>query len=267
VEAAVKRAGAGLVFDFDDSIWLANVSEANRRFGWLKSPGKTDAIIRRSDLVFAGNAYLAEHARPLAPRVEVVPTTIDTDEYQPAPARNPGPVCIGWSGSVTTLAHFQGIVPVLQRVKARMGTAVTFKVLGDGRYREPSLELAGEPWRLETELDDLRRIDIGIMPLPDDAWARGKCGLKGLQYMGLAIPTLMSPVGVNAEIIRDGESGFLPQSDDEWVERLCDLVGDEALRRRLGAAGRQVVEDRYSVRAWRSRYLELLASVARRSSP
>jgi len=264
VEMAVQRAGAGLVFDYDDSIWLTNVSGANRSFGWLKSTGKTDALIRRADLVFAGNEYLAEHARPLAARVEIVPTTIDTDEYRPPPRREGGPICIGWSGSVTTLAHFQGIVPVLQRVKARLSDAVTFKVLGDARYREPTLDVQGQPWRLETEIDDLARIDVGLMPLPDDAWARGKCGLKGLQYMGLGIPTLMSPVGVNADIIRDGESGFLPRTDDEWVERLCELVQDGALRRRIGDAGRQVVVDRYSVEAWRGRYLELLRSAVRR---
>lgn len=264
VEMAVQRAGAGLVFDYDDSIWLTQVSHANRRFGWLKSAGKTDALIRRADLVFAGNAYLAEHARPLSARVEIVPTTIDTDEYQPPRRREGGPVCIGWSGSFSTLAHFKAVVPVLQRVKARLGSAVAFKVLGDASYREPALDLQGEPWRLESELDDLARIDVGLMPLPNDPWARGKCGLKGLQYMALGIPTLMSPVGVNAEIIRDGDSGFLPRTDDEWVECLCELVQDAALRRRIGEAGRAVVVERYSVKAWRDTYLRLLGSVARR---
>ncbi len=263
VERAVQRAGAGLVFDYDDSIWLTNVSDANRSFGWLKSAGKTDAVIRRADLVFAGNAYLADHARPLSSRVEIVPTTIDTDEYQPRRRREGGPICIGWSGSFSTLAHFKAVVPVLQRVKARLGERVTFRVIGEARYREPALDVQGEPWRLESELDDLARIDVGLMPLPDNAWTRGKCGLKGLQYMALGVPTLMSPVGVNAEIVHDGESGFLPRTDDEWVERLCALAQDAALRRRIGDAGRQVVVERYSVRAWRDRYLELLGSAAR----
>jgi glycosyltransferase involved in cell wall biosynthesis len=264
VEAAVRRAGAGLVFDYDDSLWLGHVSEANRSLAWLKWAGKTDALIAQADLVLAGNAYLADHARTRGARVEVVPTTIDTDLYQPPPPRPPGPVCIGWSGSFSTLAHFQALVPVLRRVKARLGGAVRFTVLGDAGYREPALDLQGEAWRLETEIQDLSRIDIGLMPLPDDAWARGKCGLKGLQYMALGIPTLMSPVGVNVEIIRDGESGFLPRNDDEWVDRLCALATDAALRRRLGGAGREVVVSRYSVRAWRERYLALLASAARR---
>lgn len=264
VERAAQRQGAKLVFDLDDAIWIPQVSDANRSLGFLKRPGKVDDILARADLVFAGNPWLANHARALNARVEIVPTTIDTDEYHPASGASParGRVCIGWSGSFSTIQHFKLALPVLRRVRDRFGDAVCFKVIGDAGFSEPELGIAGTPWRKETELDDLREIDIGLMPLPDDEWARGKCGLKGLQYMALGIPTLMSPVGVNAEIITNGLSGFLPRSDDEWFEAVARLIVDAQLRERIGMAGRAVVERRYSVRSWREPYRQLLMRVA-----
>jgi glycosyltransferase involved in cell wall biosynthesis len=256
-ERACKAAGIPMVFDFDDSIWLPNVSNANRRWNWVKDPDKTSRIIALADLVIAGNPYLADYARRFNDRVEIVPTTIDTDEYQPRKQRPDGPVVIGWSGSITTIAHFQHAVPALRRIKAKYGDRVAFRVVGDGAFRQPELGIAGLPWRKDSELDDLRAMDIGIMPLPDDEWARGKCGLKGLQYMALGIPALMSPVGVNSEIITPGVNGFLPRNEDEWVEQLSRLVDDADLRRRIGEAGRDTVVQRYSTLAWRDRYLQL----------
>lgn len=256
-ERAFRKRGARIVYDFDDSIWLSNVSDANRRWAWMKDPDKTARIIALADLVFAGNAYLADYARRHNPRVTIVPTTIDTEEYRPVPVRREGPVIIGWSGSITTIQHFQHALPFLKRSKERFGDRVAFRVIGDGSYREPSLGIQGMPWRKETELQDLAGIDIGIMPLPDDEWTKGKCGLKGLQYMGLGLPTIMSPVGVNSEIIQDGVNGYLATETDEWVQKIGWLVEDADLRSRLGAEARRTVEERYSVHAWRDRYLTL----------
>lgn len=255
-EERFRRSRARLVFDFDDAVWLMSVSEANRRWKWIKDPGKTSKLIALSDRVFAGNAYLADYARRFNPATVIVPTTIDTDEYLPRTGeRPPGRVVIGWSGSITTIQHFRYAIPALRALKAKYGDRIAVRVVGDGSYREEELGVQGLPWRKETELDDLRAMDIGIMPLPDDEWARGKCGLKGLQYMALGIPTLMSPVGVNTEIIRDGHDGFLPSTTEEWVEKLSRLVEDAELRGRMGMAARRTVEDRYSLRAWQDRYV------------
>lgn len=258
-ERAAKRKGARVIYDFDDSIWLHNVSAANRRWSWVKDPGKTSKLIALADLVLAGNDYLADYARRFNRRVEVVPTTIDTDEYQPRTQAPPhgAPVVIGWSGSITTIQHFQYAIPALREVKARYGDRVAIRVVGDGDYRLPELGITGLPWRKDTELDDLRAMDIGIMPLPDDEWARGKCGLKGLQYMALGIPTLMSPVGVNSAIIQEGENGFLPRTTEEWVARLFALIDNPDLRARMGRAARRTVEERWSRKAWRQRYIDL----------
>jgi glycosyltransferase involved in cell wall biosynthesis len=263
-ERTVARARPRLVFDFDDAIWLANASSANRRLAWLKSADKTARIIETSDMVFAGNDFLADYARRFNSAVEVVPTTIDTEQYipEPQPERRE-PLTIGWSGSITTMEHFKPFVPVLKRVKERLGDRVRFELIGDPTYREPELGIVGRAWSAATEVEDLRRFDIGVMPLPDDEWSRGKCGLKGLQYMALAIPTVMSPVGVNSKIIADGQNGLLASSGDEWVEKLSQLVESEALRRRLGQAGRETVEESYSVESQKQRYLNYLQELAK----
>lgn len=256
-ERAFKKSGARIVFDFDDAIWLSNVSEANKRWSWVKHAGKTAKLIALSDLVLAGNDYLAEFARPINANVMVMPTTIDTEEYQPRTMRADGPVVIGWSGSITTIQHFQYAVPTLLKLKARYGDRIAIRVVGDGSFSRPELGIKGLPWRKETELDDLRAMDIGIMPLPDDQWSRGKCGLKGLQYMALGIPTLMSPVGVNNDIIQHGVDGYLPRSEAEWVEQISRLVEDAELRSAVGAAGRKTVVERYSLSAWKHRYTDI----------
>lgn len=254
-EQKFRRGRAKLIFDFDDSVWLPNVSDANRRWSWLKDASKTSRLIGMSDLVFAGNAYLADYARRFNASTLIMPTTIDTDEYRPRQGRSEGPVVIGWSGSITTIQHFRFAIPALRALKDTYGDRVAFRVIGDGTYAEPALGVQGLPWRKETELDDLRAMDIGIMPLPDDEWARGKCGLKGLQYMALGLPTIMSPVGVNSEIIQDGQDGFLAGSTEEWVRKLSRLIDDADLRRRTGEAARKTVVERYSLQAWKDRYV------------
>lgn len=259
MERLAKRAGARLIYDFDDAIWINDASAFNRRFGWLKNPSKVPRIVEMADLVIAGNRYLADFALQRNSNVTVVPTTIDTDTYIPRPApRTEGPVCIGWSGSFSTIEHFKTGLPALRRIREKFGDRVRFRVIGDGSYRNDELGIVGLPWKAATEIEDLHDIDIGMMPLPDDEWARGKCGLKGLQYMALGIPTIMSPVGVNGEIIQHGRNGFLAGTDDEWVEALSALVENQELRAQVGAAGRRTVEEKYSVHAWRTRFCDLL---------
>lgn len=254
-ERAYKKRGAKVIYDFDDSIWLENVSEANKKFKWLKDPSKTSKIIAHSDLIFAGNQYLADYANQFNRQTVIVPTTIDTDVYQPVATSPTHQVIIGWSGSVTTIQHFEYALGFLKKIRAKYGDKVVFKVIGDPNYSNPELGIKGIKWTAESEVRELCAFDIGIMPLPDDEWAKGKCGLKGLQYMALAIPTIMSPVGVNSTIIQDGENGFLAVEEDEWVQKISLLVDDAVLRKKLGAAARQTVIEKYSVIANRQLYL------------
>ncbi len=246
-----------VILDFDDSIWLQNVSDANKKFGFLKNADKTKDLIRIAHLNTVGNEYLADYARQFSDSVKIIPTTIDTDEYQlKSYTDNDSRVVIGWSGSVTTIQHFNYAVPALKRIKEKYGDLVTIKVIGDGSYQHEELDIQGLPWKKATELEDLSTFDIGIMPLPDDEWAKGKCGLKALQYMALGIPSIASPVGVNSDIIQDGTNGFLAATENEWVKKLSELIEHPQLRKELGIKGRQTVIEKYSVEAWKNSYLD-----------
>jgi glycosyltransferase involved in cell wall biosynthesis len=250
-----------LVFDFDDSIWLQNISESNQSLSFLKDANKTKEIIKVSDLVIAGNQYLANYARQITSQVVVIPTTIDTNIYQPRSRKANSVICIGWSGSFSTIQHFDYRINALKRIKEKYGDMITFKVIGDSSYFNKKLNVQGIPWKKETEVADLKDIDIGIMPLPDDEWAKGKCGLKGLQYMGLSIATIMSPVGVNTEIIDDGVNGFLADDEQEWINKLSLLVESAELRERLGEEARKTVVEKYSVEANKHLYLKYFTSL------
>ena len=251
-----------LVFDFDDAIWLPNVSQSNRKFVWLKNPSKVKSILKYSHAVIAGNNYLADFAKQFNENVTVIPTTIDTDKYSLQEKENAtGKICIGWTGSLTTIKHFEGIIPVLKRLKDKFKDKICIKVIADKSIDFGGLEVEFVKWRAETEVDDLRHIDIGLMPLPDNEWARGKCGLKALQYMALGIPAVVSPVGVNTEIVQDGINGFVANNDKEWVEKLSVLIENPKLRKKLGKEARKTVVKKYSVEANKRKYLEVLQNV------
>lgn len=260
-EKAFKASGVKMIFDFDDAIWLQNVSDANKRFAFAKNPEKTSRLISMADHVIAGNQYLADYAARFNSTVSVIPTTIDTDEYTARPPQGREKITIGWSGSITTIRHFEYAVPALRRIVARFGDRVRIKVIGDANYRNEELGVQGVAWNRQSEIADLSEIDIGIMPLPNDEWARGKCGLKGLQYMALEIPTIMSPVGVNTGIIADGVNGFLASSDEDWYEKLAMLIENPSMRQKLGMEGRKTVEAHYSVKANREKYLRLFTDL------
>lgn len=257
-EKRLSKTKAKLVYDFDDSIWLGDTSDANKKLRWLKYPGKIAKIISISDVVFAGNKYLANYASYYNSNVKIVPTTIDTDEYKrdPNSRRTDGKVCIGWTGSITTIKHFEFAIPILRKLKEKYGDKLVIRVIGDKNYTNPELDIKGIAWSKENEVQELSSFDIGIMPLPDDEWSKGKCGLKGLQYMALEIPAIMSPVGVNSEIIQDGINGYLAKNDQEWLEKLSSLIDNAALRETMGKAARQTVIDKYSTDSEKGNYIK-----------
>lgn len=255
-EQLLKRRGARIIFDFDDAIWLRDVSEGNRKVGFLKRPAKTADICRLSDVVIVGNDYLADYARQYAANVQVVPTTIDTDYHKPISVEQDKPgICIGWTGSDTTQKHFDAIVPVLEKVMQLYGDRVYFKVITNRPVAYPSLKLEATLWNKEAEVTQLAEIDIGIMPLPDDEWSRGKCGFKLLQYMAMGKPVVASPVGVNTDILEHHHNGYLPSTTEEWVDRLSALIDDAQLRHLLGSRGRQKVVEEYSVQSQKEKYV------------
>ncbi|MBL8919469.1 MAG: glycosyltransferase family 4 protein [Myxococcaceae bacterium] len=255
---------APIVYDFDDAIWIHAVSEANRRFAFLKNVEKIPRIVGLAHTVIAGNDYLATWARQHSRNVHVIPTCVDTDLWRPAPRPTGAPVTIGWSGSPSTLEHYKLVLPGLRRVKARYGERVRFRLMGAPAFRDDALGLVGEAWSESAEIPFLQQMDIGLMPLPDDEWTRGKCGLKGLTSMAAGAATVMSPVGVNTTIVTHGLTGLHASTEAEWVECLSKLVDDDSLRRRLGEAGRARVVEGYSVERWSPELIKLLQAAARR---
>lgn len=264
-EKRFARSKAKLVFDFDDSIWLLDTSKANRKFAWLKSEKKTGEIIAVADVIFAGNEYLASYAKQFNKNTLVVPTTIDTDVFKRSkPYGDTNKVCIGWSGSITTIKHFEQALPFLKIIKEKYGDKVHFKVMGDPTYQNEELEIESIAWQSDTEVQTLQSFDIGIMPLPDDEWVKGKCGLKGLSYMAVEVPTIMSDVGVNSDIIKEGENGYLAITDQDWVDKLSMLIESCELRKKLGEAGRKTVLESYSMESQKKIYLAAFNELVKR---
>jgi glycosyltransferase involved in cell wall biosynthesis len=248
-----------IIFDFDDAIWLANTSAHNRVAARLKWHHKTASICRWSHRVSAGNRYLADYAGQFNAHVTVNPTTIDTVglhnqlKHQATPE-----VVIGWTGTHSTIGYLAPLVPVLRELEKEY--TFTFLVISDQPPDFTLKSLCYLPWNKTTERQDLLRMNIGIMPLTDDPWAKGKCGFKALQYMALGIPAVASPVGVNCDIIRNGVDGYLCSTNAEWKHALAQLLGDDALRTRLGRAARQRIEESYSVQANRLTFLRFFTA-------
>jgi len=263
-ERSISRKGVPMVFDFDDAVFVAYRSPSNGYLSYLKFPQKTGEICRLSAHVMAGNQYLAEYASKFNENVTIVPTTIDTRKYLEIPAKEGADVItIGWSGSYSTVQHLDTIRDVLTDLAK--DEKFRLRVIGTPDYSLSGVETEALPWKAETEIDDLAEIDIGLMPLPDDQWSKGKCGLKALQYMALGIPTICSPVGVNSTIITEGENGFIADTKAEWIEKLKLLLHSPELRQRVGAAGRRTVENEYSAETQAPRVLEIFESVVRKA--
>ena len=271
--ALLRRRVRRLVFDFDDAVWLRD-SYSPKGFGDPKRAARFRATVEACDLVVAGNEYLAAEARKYAPagRVQVIPTCVEIAKYRVADGlresaptagdrRPPESVRLVWVGSSSTLKGLERFAPTLSAIgQAVPGTRL--KLVCDRFADFPGLTLERCMWKEATEAAEIAAADIGIGWVPDDAWSRGKCGLKVLQYQAAGLPVVANPVGVQADFVRDGATGFLATTSEEWVYAVRTLAADAALRKRLGDAGRRQVVDRYSVTAGAELWLEALARFA-----
>lgn len=247
-----------IIYDFDDAIWLSDLEIENPIWRWLKWRSKVASICVWSWKVSTGNQYLADFAKRKCNQVVVVPTVVDTNIHRLIPRAKKQKPIIGWTGSHSTLFYLDEIVPLLQSLEKKY--EFEFLVIANRKPNLPLNNFRFIPWNKETETEDLGLIDIGIMPLEDSEWAKGKCGFKLIQYMALEIPPVASPVGANSEIIQDGVNGFLVHSEDQWIQKLSMLIEDPNLRVKLGKAGRITIEHQYSVKANEIKFLSLLES-------
>ena len=249
-----------IIYDFDDAIWLTDRVNEPALLRLLKWRSKVGSICRWSYKVSCGNRYLQEYALQFNPKSIVNPTTIDCENmYAPkeqGSKEKSDKLVIGWTGSHSTLKYLKSLERVLQKLEHEFNQ-ITLLVIAD---QPPSLNLQRMEfirWNAKTEIEDLSRIGIGIMPLPDDEWTKGKCGFKALQYMALEIPAVVSNVGVNIEIISHGVEGFLCSSEEEWLTSLRKLISNPDLRISLGKNGRKKVLACYSVTANSASFLSL----------
>jgi glycosyltransferase involved in cell wall biosynthesis len=264
-ERALRISGARLLVDYDDAVFH-RYDRHSAALVRLVLGRKIDAVMTSAAVVVAGNEYLAERARAAgAPLVEVVPTVVDLDRYSMRDVLQRDYLTIGWIGSPETQEYLNTIAPALAAFCAESGARV--RAIGaEPRFTLPGVPLDVVPWSEAAEVDALKELDVGVMPLPDSPWEQGKCGLKLIQYMGCALPVVASPVGVNREIVSHGETGFLATSRQEWVDALRRLAAFPELRSCMGRAGRKRAEERYSLRVAAPRLARLLRLAADRTT-
>jgi glycosyltransferase involved in cell wall biosynthesis len=263
-ELALLPRGVPLLADYDDAVFHRY---DRHRLGLVRAllGRKIDAVMARAAVVTAGNDYLAERARSAgAKRVELLPTVVDVGRYGVVPPRGAGPLTIGWIGSPATAGYLRQLLPALAPLAAAHGARLL--AVGANPQQLAGLPVEVRPWTEAGEVAAIQEFDIGIMPLPDGPFERGKCGYKLIQYMACGKPVVASPVGVNQVIVRPGENGFLAAADAQWQEDLAALLQDAALRARLGAAGRATVEQGYSLQGAAPRLAALLRDIARPAS-
>jgi glycosyltransferase involved in cell wall biosynthesis len=250
---------AAEVYDFDDALFLGSISTANTGFGWIKREAKRSvAYMRAARLVIAGNSYLADRAAEYAKRVEVIPSCVDTERQPLREHERRDPITVGWIGSPSTSGYLQAVLPVFERINRDRLRARLLVIGADPGHRAPWLEWRA--WSLSAERADLASFDVGIMPLRDSEWERGKCGYKLLQYFSAGVPAVASPVGVNRTLVAE-DRGILASSPGEWERALELLIEDVGLRRSCGAAARAYVEREFSYPRWAPALAELLRSV------
>jgi glycosyltransferase involved in cell wall biosynthesis len=249
-----------IIYDFDDAIWIPNVTASNKIARFLKCFWKVRYICKWSYKVSAGNHFLAEFAGRYHTQVALNPTCVDTRTryiVESTQIQQKERLVIGWTGSHSTLQFFEVGVPALKRLEKLFHFRLLVICDKKPEYDLPFLEFI--PWNKASEIEDLAKIDIGIMPLKDDAWSEGKCGFKLIQYMALGIAAVASPVGVNKTIIEHGVEGYLCNTDDEWIRCLSELLQDAEKRKAFGQKGRKKIEKLYSLDANASNFLSLFS--------
>ncbi len=258
IEAALLAQGRRLIYDIDDAIFMTPPSQRGRLADLVRFRSKVKFIAKHSYKVLGVNPYLVEWARQFNDRVLLVPTTIDPDYHSPGPPRPAGAVpVLGWTGTHTTAPFLDVVRPALAALRGKRRFRLRVICNVDPGFPEVD-DYEFVPWRAATEIEDLRAIDVGLMPVPDDPWSRGKVGFKAIQYSALGIAPVVSDVGSGREVVDDGRTGLVVENaPGAWVAALDRLLGDEGLRRAMGAAARERVLGWYSVPAQAATYLGL----------
>ena len=257
----LKRRNPNIVFDFDDALFAYEPTGKPLR---IKKPGTAytkhllNLVLGQAAHVIAGNANLAEYAESFSRKLTIIPTPVNLSDYEEKTKKGES-VVIGWLGTGRNLVYLKEIESVIQAVSKKF-PKVEWRVLSNQSYSLDGVPIRNIPWDDDTAFGEISRFDIGLNPLFDDAWSRGKCAFKALQYMAAGVPVVASPVGMNTEIVTEGETGYLAGYPEKWVDALTALIKNENLRCKLGRNGRRYVEKNFSVEMCWNKLKDVLES-------
>jgi glycosyltransferase involved in cell wall biosynthesis len=257
----IRRFAKKIVFEYDDSIMYRSSRWSNQYSGTRRS--RFEKMVKQCDLVIAGNQFLKGEATKYVNegKVHVIPTVVDIERYAAKQYHGQkDEVIIGWLGSKGTLYYLKELVPVLTKIGKRFPFA-RLKIVCNDFLDVPSMHVIKKEWTEEDEVADLQSFDIGLGPLTDDVWTRGKCGLKLVQYLAVGVPVICSPVGANKEIVTNGEVGFWAGNQREWIKKISILIENSELRKKMGEKGRERIERRYSLQAMAPQIVDMLAQL------
>ncbi len=259
--ALVRKLAKKIIYDFDDSVMYRN-SRAASPYSRTRMKRFED-MVRASDFVIAGNRFLMEQTLPFNENVAVIPTALDGKRYI---AKDHGKTkdraTIGWIGDHGSIHYMEKMKPIFEMIGKTFDRA-ELSIVCDVFIDCENIPVIKNMWSQGTEIADLQDMDIGLMPLTNDLWSEGKCGLKILQYFGVAVPAVCTPVGVNKDVVSDGVNGFYANSPEEWFEKIAILIEDAPLRRGMGLKGRDLIMSQYTIEACAPKLIDIIRDVSR----
>ena len=259
----LRRRARRIIYDFDDAVMYRNskskdpISQTRRK--------RFVQMIQASDFVLAGNEFLKREVLSFNSNVEVIPTAIDQERYHAKDYHiHKGRLTLGWIGDHGSVHYLEKMRPIFEKIGTRYPRC-ELKIVCDTFFDCDHINVVKKHWMPEEEVADLQSFDIGLMPLVDDPWSWGKCGLKIIQYQGVGAPVVCTPVGINRDLVEDGVNGFWATNHEEWEEKLSVLIENNALRERMGREGRERVLKGYTIQACAPRLLSILNQVSKES--
>jgi len=258
IEWIFSKFGKTIIYDLDDAIYMRATNSTNRFSRYLKCPSKIKEIIKISAHIITCNEFLADYARQFNKNVTAIHTSVDTKKFMPKRKMDKKEITLGWIGSHSTSGYLEELKNVFYRLSQEH--KFTLKIIGARKFslKVPGVEVINLDWRLNDEIEQFQSLDIGIYPLPENEWTRGKTGFKTIQYMSVGIPCVVSNVGANRDIVKDGVNGFLVSSEDAWIEKLSLLIKDSSLRQQIGMNGRETIKEKFSLEANAPKFKALL---------
>ena len=258
IQNLIRKLNRNIIFDFDDAIWILHQTsiDPNNAIRHLI----LSHMIGISKYVILENIYTKKFAMQFNKNIFMITGPIDSKRYFPKREKKNKNIVIGWIGSPPNTLYLKSVFSVFKRINKNYPDVV-IELIGASNLKIESVNLVIKEWNFDTEVENLHHFDIGIMPLPDDEWSRGKGGYKLLQYMAIGIPCIASPVGINSTLIREGINGYLASSEDEWFEKLEILIKNRTLRKSMGANGRKIIEEKYSLKVAVPKLIKLIKKV------